>query len=95
MTEVESVPKTQLDIVEDENHITNSCEHVNEHVKAENHTSEEEENGHLSENTSQKEENRNDYVEAPPPPKNPWTRHLKSNGEKGRQGKLSFPLTSA
>lgn len=93
MTEVESVPKTKLDIVEDENHVNNSCEHVKEHVEVENHTSEGEENGHFSENTSQKEENRNDPVEAPPPPKNPWTRHLKSNGEKGTRGKLSFALT--
>lgn len=90
MTEVESVPKTKLDIVEDENHITNSCEHVEEHVEVENHTGEGEENENFSENTSQKEENRNDPVEPPPPPKNPWTRHLKSNGEKGTQGNLYF-----
>ena len=93
MTEVESVPKTKLDIVEDGNHVTNSCEHVKEHVEVGNHTSGGEENGHFSENTSQKEENRNDSVGAPPPPKNPWTRHLKSNGEKGTLGKLSLALT--
>ncbi|KAJ7327761.1 La ribonucleoprotein domain member 1B [Desmophyllum pertusum] len=87
MTEVESVPKTKLDIVEDENHITNSCEHVEEHVEVENHTGEGEENENFSENTSQKEENRNDPVEPPPPPKNPWTRHLKSNGEKEEAAK--------
>lgn len=90
MTEVESVPKTKLDIVEDENHVANSCEHVKEHVEVQNHTAEGEENGDLSENTSQKEVNRSDPVEAPPPPKNPWTRHLKSNGEKGTHKKLFF-----
>lgn len=90
MTEVESVPRTKLDIVEDENHVANSCEHVKELVEVQNHTAEGEENGLLSENTSQKEVNRTDPVEAPPPPKNPWTRHLKSNGEKGTLMKLSF-----
>ena len=90
MTEVESVPKTKLDIVEDENHVANSCEHVKEHVEVQNHTFEGEENGLLSENTAQKEVNRTDPVEPPPPPKNPWTRHLKSNGEKGTHKKLSF-----
>lgn len=83
MTEVESVPKTKLDIVEDENHVNNSCGHVEEHVKVENHTAAVEENDNSSENTSQKEGNRNEPMDAPPPPKNPWTRHLKSNGEKG------------
>ncbi|XP_020629907.1 la-related protein 1-like [Orbicella faveolata] len=87
MTEVESVSKTKLDIVEDENHVANSCEHVKEHVEVQNHTAEGEENGILSENTSQKEVNRSDPVEAPPPPKNPWTRHLKSNGEKEEAAK--------
>ena len=95
MTEVESVPKTKLDIVEDENRIENSCENAREHVEVENHTAEREEHENSSENTSQKVENRNDSAEAPPPPKNPWTRHLKSNGEKGIKSKLLFTSTLA
>ena len=90
MTEVESVPKTKLDIVEGKNQVNNSCGHVEEHVKVENHTAAVEDNDISSENTSQKEGNRNDPMEVPPPPKNPWTRHLKSNGEKGTKGKGSF-----
>ena len=93
MTEVESVPKANLDIVEDKNHVTNSCENVKEHVEVENHAVEGEEDENVSENTSQKERNRNESAEAPPPPKNPWTRHLKSNGEKGTDPKLSVIFT--
>lgn len=93
MTEVESVPKTKLDIVEGKNQVNNSCGHVEEHVKVENHTAAVEENDNSTENTTQKEGNRNDPIEAPPPPKNPWTRHLKSNGEKGREEKGSFTST--
>lgn len=87
MTEVESVPKTKLDIVEGKNQVNNSCGHVEEHVKVENHTAAVEDNDISSENTSQKEGNRNDPMEVPPPPKNPWTRHLKSNGEKEEAAK--------
>ncbi|PFX22670.1 la-related protein 1B-like isoform X1 [Stylophora pistillata] len=87
MTEVESVPKTKLDIVEGKNQVNNSCGHVEEHVKVENHTAAVEENDNSSENTTQKEGNRNDPMEAPPPPKNPWTRHLKSSGEKEEAAK--------
>lgn len=71
MTEVESVPKAKLDIHEEENHITNSCENAKEQVEVENHTAEREQDENLGKNTSLKEENRND-AEAPPPPKNPW-----------------------
>lgn len=92
MTEVESVPKAKLDIHEEENHIKNSCENTKEQAEVENHTAEREQDENLGKNTSLKEENRND-AEAPPPPKNPWTRHLKSNDEKGDESKLSFIFT--
>lgn len=88
MTEVESVPKAKLDIVEDENHITNNCEDAREHVEVENHTADREQDENLSENTTLKDEKRNDSAEAPPPPKNPWTKHLKGNGERSNQSKL-------
>ena len=72
MTEVESVPKAKLDIVEDENHITNNCEDAGEHVEVENHTADGEQDENFSENSTLKDEKRNDSAEAPPPPKNPW-----------------------
>lgn len=83
MTEVESVPKANLDIGEDESHITSSCKNTIDHVDVDNCTEEKEEDENVSENTSENEKNHHDSAAAPPPPKNPWTRHLKSKGEKG------------
>ena len=84
MTEVETVPKTNSEIAEDEKIDTSSTEDIKNHVKVENHTSERGESEYFNENTTNKEENCTEPTEPPPPPKNPWTRHLKSaSGEKG------------
>ena len=90
MTEVESVPKAKLDVLESENHVTNNYENDKEQVEVKNNIAEREQNENLSEKTSLKDEKRNDWADVPPPPKNPWTRHLKNSGEKGKPFKLSL-----
>lgn len=88
MTEVESVPRAKQDIVENENHIASNGKDSEEHVEVKKRVGEREQNENLGDKTSVREEKHKDWPEAPPPTKNPWTRHMKKNEEKGMQSKL-------
>ena len=95
MTEVESIPRAKLDIVENENHIASNGKDTEEHVDEKKRVAEREQNENLGDKTSVREEKRNDWAEAPPPTKNPWTRHMKTNHEKGMRSELlSYVLLS-
>lgn len=88
MTEVESVPRAKQDIVENENHIASNGKDTEEHVEVKKRVGEREQNENLGDKTSVREEKRIDWPEAPPPTKNPWTRHMKKDDEKGMQSKV-------
>ena len=95
MTDVETVSKAKLDIVENENHITSIGKNAEEQLEVKNRVAEREQNENLEDKTPLNEEKRNDWAEARPPPKNPWTRHFKANGEKGKRAKLLSYLISS
>lgn len=82
MTEVESVPRAKQDIVENENHIASNGKDTEEHVEVKKRVGEREQNENLGDETSVREEKRIDWPEAPPPTKNPWTRHMKKDDAK-------------
>jgi hypothetical protein len=86
MTEVESVSISDTDFTKEESSVSEIQNVVPNSTNKENHEETEKDSQGTDEDmtlTKEKPEKGTNIALAPPPPTNPWTRHLKQAEEKG------------
>lgn len=86
MTEVESVSKPNTDFTKEESSVSDTKDVVLSSTNKENHQETEKDGQETGEDgtlTKEKPQKAKNIALAPPPPTNPWTRHLKQVEEKG------------